>query len=66
MKEKKKRFVLGETYSASRDCCRPVPHITTSQRVSEIDSMFGVMVCRVWREGERKDGQKKFGDGCEK
>lgn len=32
--------VVGETHKARSDCCRPVPLITTSQRVSLKDSIF--------------------------
>ncbi len=34
------------TYSASRDCCSPVPQMTTSQTVSDSDSMIPVLRCR--------------------
>lgn len=40
---------LGEegAYRASRDCCRPVPTITTSQSVLSSVSMVGVRVKRL-------------------
>lgn len=43
---------VNQTYSARRDCCRPVPQMTTSQVVSLSDSMVAcVLACwRVLRE----------------
>ena len=48
---------IQEAYRARRDCCSPVPLITTSHCVSERDSM-------VWRMGGRRVMEKKVEAFC--
>jgi len=43
-------LLRAQAYSDRRDCCRPVPQITTSQVVSLIDSMAAA-ASRREREG---------------
>jgi hypothetical protein len=45
----------SKAYRARRDCCSPVPLITTSHRVSERDSMVEVEIVREEGKGRKTD-----------
>jgi len=45
----------SKAYRARRDCCSPVPLITTSHRVSERDSMVEIETVREEGQGRKTD-----------